>query len=175
MATSVQVPLNEYLSTSYRPDREYVDGMLVERNVGQSEHARIQALLTALFISMEEEWGTHTFTEQRFRTRDTRFRIPDILLTSARPQPPVITEAPILCVEILSPEDSMAEMKKKGVEFFERGARAVWIIDPAQRCGYWSLGAQDEWHKAVRMEGPMPTMYVDLEPIFRKADRSLMR
>ena len=32
MAASVSVPVEEYLSTSYEPDREYVDGELLERH-----------------------------------------------------------------------------------------------------------------------------------------------
>ena len=29
------VPLSQYLTTSYRPDCEYLDGELLERNVGE--------------------------------------------------------------------------------------------------------------------------------------------
>ena len=36
------VSMEEYLRTSYRPDCEYIDGELRERNVGQWEHSRIQ-------------------------------------------------------------------------------------------------------------------------------------
>jgi hypothetical protein len=35
MAATTQIPLSEYLATSYRPDREYVDGEIRERNVGK--------------------------------------------------------------------------------------------------------------------------------------------
>jgi len=31
MSTIAVVPLNEYLANSYRPDREYLDGELLER------------------------------------------------------------------------------------------------------------------------------------------------
>jgi hypothetical protein len=34
MATSTRLSLLEYMKTSYRPDREFVDGELRERNVG---------------------------------------------------------------------------------------------------------------------------------------------
>jgi len=36
-ATSVLVPVEEYLATSYRPDREYVDGAVVERRLRQED------------------------------------------------------------------------------------------------------------------------------------------
>src|ERR1035441_8349758 len=35
MATFTSVPVEEYLRTFYDPDREYVDGQLVERHVGE--------------------------------------------------------------------------------------------------------------------------------------------
>jgi len=45
MATQVRISLQEYLETPYRPDREYIDGEVRERNVGKWEHARLQLLL----------------------------------------------------------------------------------------------------------------------------------
>jgi hypothetical protein len=55
MATILHIPLQEYLETDYRPDREYVDGEIRERNVGKTEHARVQALLAAWFANHEQE------------------------------------------------------------------------------------------------------------------------
>jgi hypothetical protein len=43
MATTTKVPVEEYLSSSYRPDVEYIDGEIQERNVGEIEHARLIA------------------------------------------------------------------------------------------------------------------------------------
>ena len=57
MATSTRLSLLQYLKTSYRPDREYVDGELLERNVGKWEHARLQALLASWFQSQEKSWS----------------------------------------------------------------------------------------------------------------------
>src|SRR5271168_2104265 len=62
MATSTRLSLLEYMKTSYRPDREFVDGELRERNVGKWEHARLQALLASWFQSQEKSWsvkGSH--------------------------------------------------------------------------------------------------------------------
>ena len=36
------IPVEEYLRTSYRPDCDYVDGRVEERNWGEFEHGRIQ-------------------------------------------------------------------------------------------------------------------------------------
>jgi hypothetical protein len=55
MATVIHIPLHEYLSTSYRPDCEYVDGEVRGRNVGKYEHARVQALLARWFGNHEQD------------------------------------------------------------------------------------------------------------------------
>jgi hypothetical protein len=38
MATATQIPVSQYIDTSYHPDREYIDGELRERNVGVLPH-----------------------------------------------------------------------------------------------------------------------------------------
>ena len=47
VATSVMVPLSEYLRTSYRPDCDWVDGEVRERNIGEAPHASVQKFLCA--------------------------------------------------------------------------------------------------------------------------------
>jgi Uma2 family endonuclease len=102
MATSTRLSLSEYMKTSYRPDREYVDGELRERNVGKWEHARLQALLAVW--SQEKSWSVKVATEQRVQVSPTRVRIPDVMLVSRGPQPEVAVDPPVLVVEILSPD-----------------------------------------------------------------------
>jgi Uma2 family endonuclease len=80
MATSTQISLLEYMKTSYRPDREYIDGELLDRNVGKWEHARLQFLLASWFRTQEEAWSVQGATEQRLRVSPSRVRIPDVML-----------------------------------------------------------------------------------------------
>ena len=108
MATALQIPLSEYLATSYRPDREYVDGEVRERNVGKYEHARLQALLAAWFAAHEKSWGIQVVTEQRVQVTPTRVRIPDVAVLPPLPQPDVIAEPPVLVMPKISPEESTA-------------------------------------------------------------------
>ena len=42
MALGVLASVEDYLRTSYSPDRDYVDGELVERNLGEFEHSSAQ-------------------------------------------------------------------------------------------------------------------------------------
>ncbi len=43
MSAATLISVEEYLNTSYRPDMEYVDGVLVETNVGDLLHSAVQS------------------------------------------------------------------------------------------------------------------------------------
>ncbi len=111
MATQAHISLDEYLNTSYRPDREYIDGEVMERNVGKWEDARLQALLTGWFLTHEKEWGVLVSTEQRTQVAQTRVRVPDLFLVRAGRQPDVLADHPVLIVEILSPADTFSGLR----------------------------------------------------------------
>lgn len=122
MATSPPLSIAEYLNTDYDPDLEYVEGQLVERNVGKWEHARIQAPLTIWFGQHEDEWKVQTATDIRTRVAWTKVRLPDVLLVGLGSQPPVIDEPPLLAVEILSDGDTLAATRKKCDEYIAMSA-----------------------------------------------------
>src|ERR1700722_5660579 len=109
MASATQIPVAEYLKTSYRPDREYIDGEVRERNVGKWEHARVQFLLALWFGSHEAVWNVIGSTEQRVQVSATRVRVPDLVVVRPEPQPDVLTAPPLLVVEILSPDDTYSD------------------------------------------------------------------
>jgi hypothetical protein len=74
------VPLSEYLNTSYRPDCDYLDGELLERNVGEWDHSRLQMLLSRYLSNREKQWDIVVVPEQRVQVKATRFRVPDVLV-----------------------------------------------------------------------------------------------
>lgn len=49
MATTTLVPIEVYLRTPYRPDVDYVDGVIEERNLGQNDHSAWQKALISWF------------------------------------------------------------------------------------------------------------------------------
>jgi Uma2 family endonuclease len=164
MATILQIPLEEYLGTSYRPDREFVDGEIRERNVGKYEHARVQALLAAWFNQHENAWGAQVVTEQRVQVSPTRVRIPDVALLTPGAQPDVLTDPPLLVIEILSPDDSYSDTQERAQDYREMGVETVWIIDPKTRTGRMCSGR--EWVEAERLEAKGTALYVNLSEIF---------
>ena len=87
MAALTGVPVEEYLHTSYDPDREYVNGQLVERHVGEYRHSMLQGLLAILLGMRRSERGFRLFIEQREEVSDEpRYRIP-YLCVKALPHP----------------------------------------------------------------------------------------
>ncbi|WP_213804424.1 Uma2 family endonuclease [Granulicella sp. dw_53] len=134
MATSTLVPLSEYLKTSYRPDRDWIDGEVRERNMGEGSHAILQVFFVWYFRERLAEWKIRVRSEQRIQTSATHYRIPDICLSRASdPHEEIITIAPLLCVEILSPEDRLADIQDRLDDYFGMGIEAVWVIDPKKR------------------------------------------
>ena len=164
MATILQIPLDEYLGITYRPDREYVDGEIRELNVGKYEHARVQALLARWFGNHEQEWGVQVVTEQRVRVSPMRVRIPDVALLTLSSQPDVIVDPPLLVIEILSPDDSYSDTQERAQDYRAMGVETVWIIDPKTRTGRMCSGA--EWVESSRLEVKGMPLYVNLPDIF---------
>src|SRR5580693_3954839 len=168
MATSTRLSLSEYMKTSYRPDREYVEGELRQRNLGRWEHARLQALLAIWFGSQEKSWAVKVATEQRVQVSPTRVRIPDVMLVSRGPQPEVTIDPPVLVVEILSPDDTYTDTQSRSADYLNMGVRAVWIIDPASRTGRQCIG--DAWIAGERLEVPGTSIQVNLSKLFADLD-----
>jgi len=134
VSVATVVPLSEYLTTSYRPDCDYLEGELLERNVGEWDHARLQMLLSRYLSNREKQLGILVVPEQRVQVKAKRFRVPDItVLAGPRPAGGIITEPPFLCVEILSPRDRVVEMQERIGDYLKFGVRYVWLIDPKTR------------------------------------------
>ncbi|MDP9053111.1 MAG: Uma2 family endonuclease [Acidobacteriota bacterium] len=137
MSAATAVTLSEYLNTSYRPDCDYLEGELLERNVGEWDHARLQMLLSGFFLGREKDLGILVVPEQRVQVKAQRFRVPDItVLAGPRPAGGIITEPPLLCIEILSPSDRIVEMQDRIHDYLDFGVRYVWLIDPRTRLTY---------------------------------------
>src|SRR5690348_18465889 len=90
--TATFVPLSEYLETSYRPDCDYLEGELLERNVGEWDHSRLQVLLSSYLSNREKQWGTLVVLAQRVQVKSRRFRVPDIAVLTSPPSGQIVTE-----------------------------------------------------------------------------------
>jgi len=100
MSVETLTSVEEYLNTSYDPDVEYVDGVLVERHVGGWLHSLIQAdIILALGAKYPNLYAVPGLRSQ---TKATRYRLPDVCVLLAPPQGRYLLEAAFVAIEILS-------------------------------------------------------------------------
>ncbi|MBZ5726138.1 MAG: Uma2 family endonuclease [Acidobacteriia bacterium] len=128
MGIETMLPVEEYLRTSYSPDKEYVDGVLVELNVGDPLHSLVQSNI--IYALRRKYPGIKVLPELRSRVSNTRFRLPDVCVTLHFPEAKVLLEAPFVAIEILSEDDSMTRVIEKLKEYAAIGTRHIWLFDP---------------------------------------------
>lgn len=164
--------VREYLRTSWSPDREFVDGRIEERNLGEKEHSLIQRYLTFLFMLKRAEWGVEVFPELRTQTQARRFRVPDVLVMRAGDKfERYVTQAPLIAIEILSPEDTVRAMREKAAEYRSFGVEHIWVIDPEPRLAYrYTETALEEVHIG-ELSVPGTPIRVLLSEMFAELDR----
>jgi len=128
------VTVEEYLHTSYRPDCDYVDGRIEERNLGEHDHGFLQALLGALFNNNRAAWQVRAVTDVRTQVKSARFRVPDVsVLRAADPREPIIRHPQLIAIEILSPEDRLNRLQERVDDYLEFGIENIWVFDPETR------------------------------------------
>jgi len=165
--------VRDYLRTSWSPDREFVDGRIEERNLGEKDHSVIQRYLTFLFMLKREEWAVEVFPELRTQTRTRNFRVPDVLVVRAGERfERYVTQPPLIAVEILSPEDSLGKMEEKAAEYRLFGAENIWIIDTNPRVAYKYTSAGLEEVRTGELTVPETPIRVVLSDMFAELDRA---
>jgi Uma2 family endonuclease len=167
--TRALISVEEYLATSYRPDCDYVDGEVVERNLGERDHSWLQGVLSRLLMNRYESSGIFVFPELRVQVKPTRFRIPDICVTLGFPDERVLTKPPFLCIEILSPEDRMKRVKERVTDYLEMGVLCVWVLDPMTKGAYMATAAESLHEVKTRVfTTENPVLEVPLDEIFAR-------
>jgi Uma2 family endonuclease len=141
-----------------------VDGVVVERHVGERPHSRVQSNPIVGFRQRYE----HLFAwpEQRLRTvPDRRSRVPDVCVTLEDPQIDVFEEPPFLVIEILSKRDEMSTVLEKLAEYEEFGVPHIWLIDPRRKKAYtYEQGRQEGVMREALIAGDIQ---LPLEEVFR--------
>lgn len=167
MPAGTLISVSEYLSTSYDPDCDYVDGEVRERCVGEYDHGRLQGVSFAYFYAREKQWGINVVVEQRVQVSPTRFRVPDVcVVAGGKPAEQIFTKPPMICIEILSPEDTMSRMLERIEDYLAFGVPHVWVIDPSSRRAYdyTAAGMREVKNGVLRADDPQ--IAVPLAEIF---------
>ena len=161
------VSVAEYLSSSYHPDREYIDGQVIERNLGERTHSATQGDLVVYLAAKSDELAIEVFPGVRVQVSPTRFRVPDVIVVKlSQEQGEIFTNPPHLCIEILSKDDRMQYMLKKIDDYLNFGVPYVWIISPGDRRGYVVTSEGMFEAKSGVLETKDPAISVPLAVLF---------
>jgi Uma2 family endonuclease len=171
MATNTLIPVSEYLRTSYSPDCDYVDGEVQERNLGELDHSDLQLRFLELFSASPNKTYLRANPEVRVQVSPTRFRIPDICVRrvpALREQ--IIRTPPLLCIEILSPEDRVSRIREKVRDYLDMGVAEVWVVDPASRSVMICAGKTTVEQTTGELTVPETPVSLALADIFKVLD-----
>ncbi len=132
MAVKTSVAVEEYLRTAFDgPDREYRDGAVVERDLGDGPHSGAQTRLIEIFYEIRKRYPLFARAELRFRRSASRFLIPDVAVFRDQvPAERVPSEPPFIAIEVLSADDRNGEVMAKLAEYSDWGVAHVWLVDP---------------------------------------------
>jgi Uma2 family endonuclease len=167
------VSVEEYLTTVFEHDCEFVDGVLEERDMGEFEHSWLQAILTTLFFNRRDEWGVFGLPEQRVQTQRDHYRVPDVtVLRVGLPRERILTRPPLLVIEIQSPEDTLRKTAAKATEYLAFGIEHVWVIDPHARVGYRATADGLELARSGELAVPETPIRIVLAELFAEMDRA---
>jgi len=138
MPTLPLVPVEEYLTSTYEHDMEFVDGVLVPRGMPTIAHSLLQKLLLFWLAQFEDEHHFEALQEVRTQIIEkARYRIPDVMLCP-RPIPTgrICDVVPWAVIEVLSPDDTLAETRDRFLDYKQIGVGSLVLLDPEKYISY---------------------------------------
>jgi Uma2 family endonuclease len=161
------ISVEDYLNTSFSPDCHYVGGTLVERNVGEKEHGRIQRALIR-YLGKYRSSGLEAWPEQRIQITPDHYRVVDLCITIGEPEGQIFTEPPLVCIEILSRNDTLDQLQDVIDDYTKIGVPYCWIINPWKRIAYAasSAGFDKLPDRIFRTSPPHPELAIPLDELY---------
>ena len=172
MATTPSLlSINDYLHTSYEPDSDFVDGFIEERNLGEIEHSTFQLAIGSWFWNRRSDWRIYPVTEQRIRVAPDRVRVCDVaVLPLEARREKVTTTTPLVCIEILSPEDRLSRAKLVLSDYLRMGVPNLWLVDPLRRAAFTFDVAGLHEADPTALTVPNTPIHLDLTEAFAALD-----
>jgi len=131
------ISVEQYLSTSYSPECDYVDGEVVELNVGERDHSEAKSEIAVYLLERRKQLGIYVAINWTMQVSPTRFRVPDVtVVLGPSPNAPILKTPPFICVEVLSPDDSVSGIQEKIGDYLNFGVKYVWVVDPRLQRGW---------------------------------------
>jgi Uma2 family endonuclease len=176
MAVAPTIPIvsaDEYLNSGYHPDMEYVEGVLVERDVPTIAHSLLQLILGEYFRRYRKQFRFAALSDARTQIVErARYRIPELMLCPV-PLPPgkIVNSIPWAVIEILSPDDRLSEQLARFRDYKQVGVRQIVLLNPEELIAYRfdENGSLIET-RFTSLDLPSGSLPFDTEALFRQLE-----
>ena len=167
MGVDTLVSVDEYLHTSFPDgDREYVDGRIVERNLGEVDHSDVQSGILH-YLRTHYRKRIWAGVEVCVQVKKTRFRILDVtVMAGSKPTEQIIRKPPLVAVEVLSSEDRARDLQEKIDDYLAFGVKYVWVVNPYTRRAYVHTSAGSHEAKDGVLRADTAKIDIPLSEIF---------
>ena len=125
---------------------EFIDGRYVERVIGSKPHCKFQFKVLILLKDIAKARASEVWQEWTI-AHGEEWLIPDVLVTfpgqAETDSRGYLISTPFLCIEVVSPGQSEAELFRKCYRYNEWGVPHCWVIDPQARACFEYHGGRD--------------------------------
>jgi Uma2 family endonuclease len=134
----------------------------------------LHSLVQRIIMKLLERAGWNSAPEVRLKVVREAEPVPDVVGVRGKFKGRYPTEAPELCIEILSPGDTLKRALEKARTYLSWGSQSVWIIAPEQRTA-WSLSREAPEPVWIAPEGALRIgdTAIELQTLFAEVDDSL--
>ncbi len=155
-----------------KPCREYWFGEVIQKPMPRFLHGAMQFIV--MFLLNARGWNA--FPEVRLKLHPEAEPVPDViaLRKGEKIEGPYPTKPFPLCIEILSPGDSLKRLFTKAEYYVSWGVSYVWIIDPQARTA-WMLTQEKPRPHWIHPEGALRAgeTEISLQELFAELDKKM--
>jgi Uma2 family endonuclease len=164
-----------YLRTSYEPHCEYLDGDLRPKQPKDDAGSSLLAALVVALAAQDRRLGLRVRPSRHIRISPTRYRVPDVAVFLEVDKQVAATTAPLLTVEIVSPEDTSSGLLEAVHDHLAMGAETVIVADPHARAVFLATARQPlhQLTPPLKIQIEVPnrgTLDIDFDQVFADMD-----
>ena len=130
------------------------------------EHNDLQSAELTSLRNHARQWNIRVLAECRLQVKHDRLRIPDILvIRRGQTLGRRLELPPLLCIEVLSPDDTVRRIMYRVDDYVEVGVKNIWIIDPVIDRAFTMTDGERRWSDARVLSVPGTDIGLDLPAV----------
>ena len=130
------------MRTSYRPDVDFLHGILKPNPESGLRHGRTEVLLGVWFYQHRKEWQVSCALNTRTQVSPACMRLVDVVIVdAANRETEQLTFPHLVAIEVVSAADTYMDLKARFSDLEAMGVQNIWLVDPEMRTGeVWQKG-----------------------------------